>query len=84
MLRKCGRKFRRRDERTTNLDVFTDDVLPAGDARRDGGGREELDGVAERRLGADLAQHVQGVVVNLPRRREDQIVGYGSSDLRYL
>ena len=71
MLRKCGRQFRRRDERTTNLDVFTDDVLPAGDARRDGGGREELDGVAERRLGADLAQHVQGVVVNLPRRRED-------------
>ena len=71
MLRKCGRQFRRRDERRTNLYVFTDDVLPAGDARRDGGGREELDGVAERRLGADLAQHVQGVVVNLPRRRED-------------
>ena len=51
----------------TNLDVVARDVLSAGDASRDGGGREELDGVAERRLGAHLAQHVQGVVVDLRR-----------------
>ena len=49
----------------TDLDVVADDVLPAGDARRDGGGRQELDGVAQRRLGAHLAQHFQRVLVNL-------------------
>ena len=49
----------------TDLDVVANDVLPAGDARRDGGGRQELDGVAQRRLGAHLAQHFQRVLVNL-------------------
>ena len=49
----------------TDLYVLADDVLPAGDARRDGGGRQELDGVAQRRLGAHLAQHFQRVLVNL-------------------
>ena len=71
----------------TNLDVFPDDVLPARDARRDGGGREELDGVAERRLGTDLAQHVQGVIVNLRRVEEKEEFNEcecgGNSKMRY-
>ena len=53
------------------LDVVARNVLPAGDSCRDGGRRKELDGVAQRRPGAHLAQHVQGVVVDLMRRIRD-------------
>ena len=61
------------EDAAADLDVVARDVLPAGDARRDGGRREELHGVAQRRLGAHLAQHVEGVVVDLQVQRGEQL-----------
>ena len=65
--------MRKKSEAAADLDVVARDVLPAGDARRDGGRREELHGVAQRRLRAHLAQHVEGVVVDLRVQRGQEL-----------
>ena len=73
--------MRKKSEAAADLDVVARDVLPAGDARRDGGRREELHGVAQRRLGADLAQHMEGIVVDLQVQRTPLMNNLGKNDV---
>ena len=69
------------EDAAADLDVVARDVLPAGDARRDGGRREELHGVAQRRLGAYLAQHEEGIVVDLQVQRTPLMNNLGKNDV---
>ena len=56
------------EERPDVLDVALDDGAAAGLPGADGGGRQQLHGVAQGRFGAHLAQDLQGFVVDLVGR----------------